>query len=60
MKDEDFLVTSLGRGNVISPLKNNQRAARHVYKTVDDSETINNDHSLENFLHERITADSPV
>ena len=49
MKDEDFLVKSLGNGGVGSPLKHNQRADSPVYKFVDDSERIIYDVSLENF-----------
>lgn len=60
MKYEDFLVTSLGKGNVISPLKNNQRADSPVYKFVNDSERILHDPSLENFLHCRDTGEMPV
>jgi len=47
MKYEDFLVTSLGKGNVVSPLKSSQRADSPVYKFVDDNERIIYDNSLE-------------
>jgi len=60
MKYEDFLVTSLGKGNVISPLKNNQRADSPVYKFVNDSERILHDTSLENFLKCRESGEMPV
>jgi len=49
MKYEDFLVPSLGKANVISPLKNTQRAKSAVYKFVNDSERILYDASAENF-----------
>jgi 6-phosphofructokinase 1 len=60
MKYEDFLVTSLGKGNVVSPLRNNQRADSPVYKFVNDNERILHDVSLENFLKCRETGEMPV
>ncbi|NTV84789.1 MAG: hypothetical protein HGA23_10890 [Bacteroidales bacterium] len=38
MKYEDFLVSTLGKGNVISPLKQSQRPDSPVYKFVKDDE----------------------
>lgn len=49
MKYEDFLVTSLGKRGVVSPLKHTQRADNHVYKFVDDNERILYEVSLEHF-----------
>jgi 6-phosphofructokinase 1 len=49
MKYEDCLVLNLGNGNVISPLKNKQRADSPVYKFVDDNERILYDVSAGNF-----------
>jgi len=60
MKYEDFLVTSLGKGGVASPLKNTQRADSSVYKFVDDSERILYDVSLENFTRCKETGEMPV
>jgi len=60
MKYEDFLVTSLGKGGVVSPLKRTQRADSPVYKFVDDSERILYDVSLENFNKCRETGEVPV
>jgi 6-phosphofructokinase 1 len=60
MKYEDFLITSLGKGGVVSPLKHTQRADRPVYKFVDDSERILYDVSLENFNKCRETGETPV
>ena len=60
MKYEDFLVQSLGKGNVISPLKNKQREDSPVYKFVDDSERILYDVSVENFHKCRETGETPV
>ncbi|MCX6253750.1 MAG: ATP-dependent 6-phosphofructokinase [Bacteroidia bacterium] len=60
MKYEDFLVTSLGKGGVVSPLKHTQRADNPVYKFVDDSERILYDISLENFNRCRETGEMPV
>jgi 6-phosphofructokinase 1 len=60
MKYEDLLVTSLGKGGVISPLKNTQRADSPVYKFVSDSERILYDVSLENFNKCVETGEIPV
>jgi 6-phosphofructokinase 1 len=60
MKYEDFLVTSLGKGGVISPLKNNQRANSPVYKFVSDNERILYDVSLETFKKCIETGETPV
>ena len=60
MKYEDFIVTSLGKGGVISPLKQTQREDSPVYKFVDDSERILYDVSLENFKKCRETGEIPV
>jgi 6-phosphofructokinase 1 len=50
MKYEDFLVDSLGKGGVVSPLKQSHRADSPVFKFVNDNERIIYDVSLENFL----------
>jgi 6-phosphofructokinase 1 len=60
MKYEDFLVLSLGKGNVLSPLKNKQRADSPVYKFVDDSERILYDVSVVNFSKYKETGEHPV
>ncbi len=60
MKFEDFLVTSLGKRGVVSPLKHKRHADNPVYKFVDDSERILYDVSLENFNRCRETGDIPV
>jgi 6-phosphofructokinase 1 len=60
MKYEDFLVPSLGKGNVISPLKHKQRADSPVYKFVNDSERILFDVSAENFQKCRENGEDPV
>jgi len=49
MKYEDFLVSTLGNSNVITPLKEGQRADSPVYKFVSDDERILYDVSLEHF-----------
>ena len=49
MKYEDFLITTLGKGNVISPLKQSQRTDSPVYKFVKDDERILYEVSLESF-----------
>jgi 6-phosphofructokinase 1 len=60
MKYEDFLVTFLGKGSVVSPLKQSQRADNPVYKFVNDSERILFDVSIENFNNCRDTGELPV
>ncbi len=60
MKYEDFLVSSLGKRSVISPLKNTQRENSPVYKFVNDNERILYDVSLENFNKCKGTGDIPV
>jgi 6-phosphofructokinase 1 len=60
MKYEDFLVTSLGSGNVITPLKQGQRADSPVYKFVRDDERILYDVSLEYFNRCKETGEMPV
>jgi 6-phosphofructokinase 1 len=49
MNHEDFLVTTLGKGNVSTPLKQRQRVDSPVYKFVSDDERILYDTSLYNF-----------
>jgi 6-phosphofructokinase 1 len=60
MKYEDFLVTSLGKGNVVSPLKQSQRADSPVYKFVEDNERILYDVSMDYFNKCRETGEAPV
>ncbi len=60
MKFEDFLVTTLGRGGVASPLKQCQRGDSPGYKFVDDSERILYDVSLDNFNRCHKTGEIPV
>jgi 6-phosphofructokinase 1 len=60
MKYEDFIVTTLGKGSVVSPLTFTRRAENPVYKFVDDSERILYDASLENFKKCNETGELPV
>ena len=60
MKYEDLLVTTLGKGSVVSPLKVSQREDSPVYKFVNDDERILYDVSLEHFLKYREIGDLPV
>ena len=60
MKYEDFLVSSLGKRGVVSPLRNTRRADNPVYKFVDENERIIYDVSLENFKKCHETGDLPV
>jgi 6-phosphofructokinase 1 len=60
MKYEDFLVSSLGKGNVVSPLKQGQRADSPVYKFVNDNERILYEVSLDYFKKCKETGEEPV
>lgn len=60
MKYEDFLVTSLGKGNVSSPLQQSHRPNSPVYKFVKDDERILYDVSLDNFRKCMDTGKAPV
>ena len=60
MKYEDFLVSNLGKANVLSPLKNKQREDSPVYKFVNDNERILYDVSVDNFHRCKETGDPPV
>lgn len=59
MKHEDFLVTSLGSGSVVSPLKSNQRADSPFYQFVNDTERILYDASIDNFNKCKDTGEIP-
>lgn len=60
MKYEDFIVTSLGRGSVVSPLKTPQREDSPVYKFVGDNERILYEVSLDDFLRYREAGELPI
>jgi 6-phosphofructokinase 1 len=60
MKYEDFLVPVLGRGNVVSPLKNSQREDSPVYKFVEDNDRIIYDNSVDYYNRCRETGEAPV
>ena len=60
MKYEDFLVSSLGKGSISSPLKTTQSPDRPVYKFVDDSDRILYDVSVEEYLRIRESGETPV
>jgi len=60
MKYEDFIVSTLGNRNVISPLKKSQSAECQVYKFIDDDERVIYDVSSENYEHCRDAGVTPV
>jgi 6-phosphofructokinase 1 len=60
MKYEDFLVRSLGKGNVISPLKISQREDSPVYKFVNENDRILYDVSLDHFNNFKASGEIPV
>jgi 6-phosphofructokinase 1 len=60
MKHEDFLVRSLGKGNVISPLKITQSEVHPIYKFVNENDRILYDVSLDHFNKCRESGETPV
>ncbi len=60
MKYEDFIVSTLGKGSVVSPLLSTRRSENPVYKFVDDSERIIYDVSLDNFKRHSDFRELPV
>ncbi len=60
MKYEDFLVKDLGRGNVISPLKQSRTADSPVYKFVDEDERVLYDVSVSSIKESMEKGESPV
>ncbi len=60
MKYEDFLVSSLGKGNVSSPLKQSQSQIFPVYKFIDDDDRLLYDVSAEYYEHRPSTGELPV
>lgn len=60
MKYSDFLVNSLGKGNVISPLKQSPRTDSPVYKFVDDDDRIIYDTSVADFYKCKESGEIPV
>jgi hypothetical protein len=60
MKSEDFIITTLGKANVDSPLKHSHNEDSPVYKFVKDDERIIYDTSLEYFMKTRESGKRPV
>jgi 6-phosphofructokinase 1 len=60
MKYEDFLVSTLGRGNVVSPLRQSRKDNNPVYQFVDNSERILFDPSLAGFVRYSESGNMPV
>ncbi len=60
MKYEDFIVTTLGKGSVVSPLKVSQREDSPVYKFVNDNERILYEVSLDDFNRYKESGETPV
>jgi len=60
MKAEDFIVKSLGKENVETPLKHNRKEDSLVYKFVRDEERIIYETSLEYFLKCRGSNEMPI
>lgn len=60
MKYEDFIVSTLGKGSVVSPLKNSQREDSPVYKFVSDRERVLYEVTAEHFIKFRESNQEPV
>jgi 6-phosphofructokinase 1 len=60
MRYEDFIVASLGRGSVDSPLKYNYRVESPIFKFVEEGERILYDVSLDNFMALRKSDKMPI
>lgn len=60
MKYEDFIVTALGKGSVVSPLKTPQREDSPVYKFVGDNERILYEVGLDDFLRYKESGETPI
>lgn len=60
MKVEDFYVRSLGKENVVTPLKHNRREDSPIYKFVNDNERIIYDTSHNHFEKCRDNKESPI
>jgi len=60
MRYEDFIVPSVGKGCVDSPLKYSSRVDSPIFKFVDEGERILYDVSLEHFLKHRDSGKMPV
>jgi len=60
MNYEDFVVTTLGKPGVVSPLKTSQREDSPVYKFVNDNERILYEITLDDFNKYRETGVTPV
>jgi tetratricopeptide (TPR) repeat protein len=60
MKYEDFLVQSLGKAKVTSPLKNKQREDSPVYKFINEDERILYDSSVESFMKCKEAGNVPI
>ncbi len=60
MKYEDLLVTTLGKGSVVTPLKTSQREDSPVYKFVKDDERILYEVTLNDYNRYRESGETPV
>lgn len=60
MKYEDLLVTTLGKGSVVSPLKTSQREDSPIYKFVKDDERILYETSLSDLKRYVESGETPV
>ena len=60
MKHEDFLISTLGKGGVASPLKHKRSLDSPAYKFVDENERILYDVSLDNFKKCSESGELPV
>lgn len=60
MNYEDFLITSLGTGNVVTPLKQSHKESSPLYKFVNENERILYDATVENFNRCKENGETPI
>ena len=60
MKYDDFIVKSLGKSSVVSPLISTQTSDSPVYKFVDDNDRVLYDVSTEEFLRCSESGETPI
>ncbi len=60
MKYEDFVISALGKGSVVSPLRTPQREDSPVYKFVGENERILYEIALDDFLRYKESGETPI
>ena len=60
MKYEDFVISALGKGSVVSPLRTPQREDSPVYKFVGENERILYEIALDDFIRYKESGETPI